>query len=441
MIVLSFKVASPFICSQLTVFCCYLFFFFVFFSSLHLQIHFNCDRSGGFIDRDYPNMIVATFGIRDADCSPEYGNSGVSSSSVTATTKETMVQCSRCAMQLSLLAQTYRQQMLRYQLNHGTTSKKNSEHSQLLITHVGVHSCSIPVSSKLPPNMQYGDVSNETESKRGKENGTAVSKTGGNAEAKSSGEDDSHHDGSTDSSLAVAVTTTTATTTTNTTTTQEPEIQVKEISITPEQDVEIGNAAIASINADSSDEYNPNAVLHVASNNKKNDSAEIEDNSLIYKVDDSHVDFSVELAWMAKHFHLEVVLSPQAMLMLDRSETVEMKDIIVRDLDTLRSNAYPSRPLLKVFELIAFEHIGCHDPGVLKAIRHYETGLTKYRKRQFKEAMIHFQTGFAMSDDAPSSVMHKRSREFNKQPPPSNWKGEWVLSKSQFDFDEKQEEY
>ena len=210
-----------------------------------IPLHFNCDRSGGFIDRDYPNMIVATFGIRDADCSPEYGNSGGSSSSVAGTTKETMVQCSRCAMQLSLLAQTYRQQMLRYQLNHGTNSKKNSEYSQLLTTHVGVHSCSIPVSSKLPPNMQYGDVSNKTESKRGKDNGTAKSKTGGSVEAKSSGEDDSHHDGGTDSSLAVAVTTKTATTTSTTTNTQEPEIQVKEISITPEQDVEIGNAAIA----------------------------------------------------------------------------------------------------------------------------------------------------------------------------------------------------
>jgi hypothetical protein len=55
-------------------------------------------------------MIVATFGIRDADSSPQ-----VSRDQRVDRDGITIVDCSRCAMKLALLAQNYRQQMIRYQ--------------------------------------------------------------------------------------------------------------------------------------------------------------------------------------------------------------------------------------------------------------------------------------------------------------------------------------
>ncbi len=156
------------------------------------------------------------------------------------------------------------------------------------------------------------------------------------------------------------------------------------------------------------------------------------DTSLIYKINDTHVDFAIELSWMCREMRREVVLSPQALLMISKSSHVDMKkDIIVRDLDVLRANAFPTRPRLKVFELIAFEHVGSHDPGVLKAIRHYETGIKAYRARKFRDAMISFQHAISIANDPPSLVMHQRSAHYLRHPPPlRTWQGEFELSES-----------
>ena len=111
--------------------------------------------------------------------------------------------------------------------------------------------------------------------------------------------------------------------------------------------------------------------------------------NLIYKIDDSHVDFGVELTWAARTLQVGVVLSPQAMVTIDRSST-RMKEIIVRDLDTMRSNAFLNRPYLKIFQLI-FEHLGSRS-GVLKGIRHYEKGLDKYQRKGFEKPKYLFNT-------------------------------------------------
>jgi hypothetical protein len=337
-------------------------------------------------------MIVATFGIRDADSSPQ-----VSRDQRVDRDGITIVDCSRCAMKLALLAQNYRQQMIRYQSRSmkidsrsdsrsaTTNNKKNVKNIvkySRLATNIGVHSCSIPVSSLLPPSMR----STKTETKEEIEQ-----KEEYNSE-------------------------------------QENKETLKEVV----KHKEVGKGTKIKDDSKEKKTNDNNRMTDLSSTKDDNSKLEVEDDSLIYKIDDNHVDFAVELSWIAKQFKLEVVISPQTMVMLSRSEEVRMKDIIVRDLDILRSNAYPTRPLLKVFELIAFEHVGSHDPGLLKAIRHYETGLLKYRKRHFKEAVIHFQSATAIYEDSASAVMYVRSKEYQKQPPPENWKGEWELSKSNF---------
>ena len=489
---------------------------------------------GGFVDRDYPHMLVATFGIRDADLSPS-SNSGSVAASLTGS--ETMVSCSRCAMKLALLAQKYRQQMIRYEHNN----KKDHQSSSLrLVTHVGIHSCAIPVSVNIPSDSKLRNIKTDdiysnsdnsdtdtdrkpgtlnhsqqdseetTESKETTEILSTFKKMDIDSDgiitasefANGSSEMDALIGGkSTDQGLMMGVfskidknndgvideqefingyseitalnnvdnnTTTTETIDTETMKGSESEtmVEMNDEKIEKQIDEQIDSTSnipledgfekkknlarrysLTSIQIeklDASVSVVSDVALH-ASNQQQEDetrtkptssSFETEDDSLIYKIDDTHVDFSVELSWFAKLFHLEVVISPQAMIQLDRSETVQMKDIIVRDLDILRSNAYPSRPCLKVFELIAFEHVGSHDPGLLKTIRHYETGLKRYRKRLFKEAAINFHAAIAISDDAPSSVMHARSKEYTRSEPPATWKGEWELSRAQYDLSE-----
>ena len=469
-------------------------------------------------------MIVATFGIRDADLSPLRGNGNGDNASAAS---DTMVQCSRCAMKLALLAQKYRRQMIRYEMNTKNTTEASkigiaetnnpTLSSMRLRTHVGIHSCSIPVSSPLPSEMRpqnsgHSESSDDDEEARRQSNIepvvnlpsikavqsfqnaaataiafpnlllnpndanvieelvckwcdstkslTLVSTIQGEIrlcksceQALNNGEEfaispkslarrnsrliglgmkkESFQEGEwkvVDNDEEMTTTSTVTSGATAAATVKKDQSEVNQVS---ETELQQGAVSMSRVLKDT-DKVVSN--LHIA--HRKQPIFEGEDESLIYKIDDAHVDFSVELSWMAKEFHLEVVISPQAMVLLDRSETVQMKDIIVRDLDILRSNAYPTRPCLKVFELIAFEHVGSHDPGLLKAIRHYETGLKKYRKRRFKEALINFQSAIAISDDAPSAVLHLRSKEYEKQPPNDNWSGEWELSRSQYQFDE-----
>jgi len=393
---------------------------------------YNQNRSGGFIDRNYPNMIVATFGIRDADSSTDRTTLGPS---VLQRDGDTIVDCNRCAMKLALLAQKYREQMTRYQLNNSNSninsnsnsnsngntmdsgSKQNSIHHSLLLTHIGVHACTIPVSSLLPQNTRYQTNLEKKEQNDGTDGRDVKHQNlGEERKEQNNGNQSDVAPPSPQNNTALNHLTNQATTTTLN------ERLPKETAT--ENAMLVGKSQAAS-----------EATQRMSHLSGTSEHGESEDNSLIYKIDDNHVDFAVELGWLAKQFGLEVVISPQAMVTLSRSERVQMKDIIVRDLDILRSNAYPTRPLLKVFELIAFEHVGSHDPGLLKAIRHYETGLVKYRHRQFKDASIHFQSAIAISDDRPSEVLYARSIDFQKHPPPSSWHGEWELSKSQYDFD------
>ena len=378
-------------------------------------------------------MIVATFGIRDADSSTNRTTLGPS---VLQREGDTIVDCNRCAMKLALLAQKYRQQMTRYQLNNSSSnsksngntmdsgSKQNSINHSLLLTHIGVHACTIPVSSLLPQDMRYQtslekeEQNDGTDGRDGKETRNESKRTNQNLK-----EDRKEQNSGSQSEVSPPSpqNNTALNHFTNQTTTPSNERLPKETA--SENAMLVGKSQKAERSSNASEVSGTS------------EHGETEDNSLIYKIDDNHVDFAVELSWLAKQFGLEVVISPQAMVTLSRSEQVQMKDIIVRDLDILRSNAYPTRPLLKVFELIAFEHVGSHDPGLLKAIRHYETGLVKYRHRQFKDASIHFQSAIAISNDQPSEVLYARSIDFQKNPPPPGWHGEWELSKRQYDFD------
>ena len=71
-------------------------------------------------------MIVATFGIRDADSSTDRTTLGPS---VLQRDGDTIVDCNRCAMKLALLAQKYREQMTRYQLNNSSSNSKSNGNS------------------------------------------------------------------------------------------------------------------------------------------------------------------------------------------------------------------------------------------------------------------------------------------------------------------------
>ena len=102
-------------------------------------------------------MLVVSFGLRDADCNPGVGKIG----STSKDDSESIITCCRVAMKLSLLAEKFKGEMLQYETKRqkkDNLGSLTSSGSTYLRTHIGVHSCVVPVSS-LPrkPEWQQSD--------------------------------------------------------------------------------------------------------------------------------------------------------------------------------------------------------------------------------------------------------------------------------------------
>ncbi len=68
-------------------------------------------------------------------------------------------------------------------------------------------------------------------------------------------------------------------------------------------------------------------------------------------------------------------------------------------------------------------------PGDREFVETYEKGLDLYTKRNWDEAIAHFDKVLAThSDDKPSQILRKRCLEYKDNPPAETWKGEFVLT-------------
>lgn len=60
-------------------------------------------------------------------------------------------------------------------------------------------------------------------------------------------------------------------------------------------------------------------------------------------------------------------------------------------------------------------------------VKHYETGLELYFKKEWKPAIKSFQAGLKLMNDKASQMFIARCQEFLKNPPPSQWDGIWEM--------------
>ena len=434
-------------------------------------------RAGGFIDRSYPNMVVASFGVRDADVNNGSHMEGATSKEES----ESIVQCCEVAMKLSLLSEKFKKEMLQYEAkrrkkDEAEVTSSSVAPQQYLRTNIGVHSCAVPVSS-LPPKPLWQEVDDSESNKINNINKLEEIDEEDDSAANNliQQEDESGESGKNPSDIvpkpkdddsildnvlmARSLGAELLGSQSAFETVLNDESKQNDLSTNTEGGLNIdessqdeSTAKTATENETSKEESNT-AEQSIVSNSGQVETSQQQkaskmkipsmesdvdhDNgNLIYKIEDSHIDFAVELTWAARTIRVGVVMSPQAMVTVNRS-SIEMKDVIVRDLDILRSNSYLNRPCLKIFQLIAFGHVGSHDPGVLKSIRHYEKGLKKYRQKRFRDAQICFQHAVSvpsvLGPDGPSLVMHHRCTEFVRKPPKVAWNGEFELSKHHMD--------
>jgi adenylate cyclase len=95
----------------------------------------------------------------------------------------------------------------------------------------------------------------------------------------------------------------------------------------------------------------------------------------------------------------------------------------VRELDRIAVKG-KDQPVT-VYEVL--DETGVTDPVWLAAARQFESGLAKYRAREFAAAIAVFEDILARRDDGPSKTYLERAREFLAEPPPADWDGVWRM--------------
>lgn len=97
---------------------------------------------------------------------------------------------------------------------------------------------------------------------------------------------------------------------------------------------------------------------------------------------------------------------------------------VCRELDyiTVKGKTEPVR----IFEILQTKELATEKTYDLKRI--FETGLSYYRKRKWKQAEKYFLEGVEKYNDAPSKVFLKRVTRYQVSPPKKGWKGVFVMS-------------
>lgn len=111
------------------------------------------------------------------------------------------------------------------------------------------------------------------------------------------------------------------------------------------------------------------------------------------------------------------------LILIGAQTYAEAKDMVVaRRLDLLEVTG-KTEPV-EVFELVGVK--GVVPEETLRGLARFEEGLALYRKQEWKKAIEVFQDVMKiLPDDPPSKVFIQRSTEFQKNPPPDGWKGEY----------------
>lgn len=67
-------------------------------------------------------------------------------------------------------------------------------------------------------------------------------------------------------------------------------------------------------------------------------------------------------------------------------------------------------------------------PEMRELLKHYNEGLKKYKKSEFKEALQDFETAIKiLPEDGPTELYIKRCKEYIMDPPPENWDGVYTM--------------
>jgi adenylate cyclase len=80
---------------------------------------------------------------------------------------------------------------------------------------------------------------------------------------------------------------------------------------------------------------------------------------------------------------------------------------------------------VKLYELIGRQG-DLIENDIQETLRLYSRGLELYRNRDFFEASEMFQSAIELTDDGPSKVLLQRTKNYIRNPPPHEWKTDYI---------------
>ncbi|KAJ3209007.1 hypothetical protein HDU67_006422 [Dinochytrium kinnereticum] len=128
------------------------------------------------------------------------------------------------------------------------------------------------------------------------------------------------------------------------------------------------------------------------------------------------VNLSSRIEGLTKQYHVTILITEHTLLEThDQFITREVDQVVVTGKSTK----------VGIYELLGRKGDPLPDE-VLEGVHLFLQGLSKYRKRFFKEAIDLFETAIRIADDGPSKTLLQRCKNYLANPPQSDWNGVYV---------------
>lgn len=113
-------------------------------------------------------------------------------------------------------------------------------------------------------------------------------------------------------------------------------------------------------------------------------------------------------------------------LVAEETASLVMDSFVLREIDLV--HLHGQRSPRRIFEVITSNQQATEKTYKFKEC--YESGLNRYRNRDWSRAIVYFEKALSYSPtDVASNIFLSRINNFRKNPPPSSWTGIWRIGK------------
>ncbi len=129
------------------------------------------------------------------------------------------------------------------------------------------------------------------------------------------------------------------------------------------------------------------------------------------------VNLASRLEGLTKQYSVMILLS-------ESTKEVVKEEFVTRKVDVVAVKG--KKQGVAIYELLGKK--GEVDKKTLQLIDHFEDGFQLYQEEKWNEAIKEFERALKVKHDKLSELFIERCKAFEKNPPPKDWKGVWVMT-------------